>query len=89
MRKKYDIAFQTYMKMAGKFFVHQEISKAETLPASFYRDRHVYEELKEKVFLKSWQWIGEASNVQEPLPVFSYPGARGTSFSQAAGEIFE
>lgn len=56
--------------MAGKFFVHQEISKAETLPASFYRDLNVYEELKEKVFLKSWQWIGEDSIVEEPLSVF-------------------
>jgi choline monooxygenase len=46
-----------------KFFIHPDIKKAETLPASFYKDNAVFEALKERVFLKSWQWIGDENLV--------------------------
>lgn len=59
--------------MLRKFNIHQDIKKAETLPASFYRDETVFEELKEKVFLKSWQWVGEENLV--PLPQSVHPFA--------------
>ena len=41
-----------------KYKIHPEIEKAHTLPSSFYKDEDVFDQLKEKVFLKSWQWIG-------------------------------
>ena len=41
----------------NEFYVNPDITKAETLPADFYKNEAVFEELKETVFLKSWQWI--------------------------------
>ena len=38
-----------------KFKINSDITKAETLPATFYKDPVVFEIIKEKVFLKSWQ----------------------------------
>jgi choline monooxygenase len=42
-----------------KYNIHSDIKKAETLPATFYKDSAVFEATKEKVFLNSWQWIGD------------------------------
>ena len=58
--------------MKNKFTIQADITKAETLPASFYRDRDVFESLKEKVFLKSWQWIGDTDLVQLPNSVHPF-----------------
>lgn len=52
-----------------RLYVDPDIRKAETLPASFYRDPQVFEELKEKVFARSWQWVGDESLVPEPESV--------------------
>ncbi len=43
----------------NQFQIDPDITKASTLPASFYKDEAVFEAIKEKVFLKSWQWIGD------------------------------
>ena len=51
--------------MQHNFFIDPDISKAETLPASFYRDPQIFEALKERVFLSSWQWIGDHNQVKE------------------------
>jgi len=42
-----------------QFYIDSDISRAETLPSFFYRDKAVFEQLKEQVFYKSWQWIGD------------------------------
>ena len=42
-------------------YVNPDIDKAESLPAIFYRSNSYFEELKEKVFLKSWQFVGHKS----------------------------
>ena len=44
-----------------KFFVDEDIRKAETLPAAFYNSSEVFDKIKENIFTKSWQWIGDAS----------------------------
>ena len=49
--------------MNKKFNVSSNIKEAETLPASFYRDQEVFDALKENVFLKTWQWVGDDSLV--------------------------
>ena len=51
------------------FHVDKDIKKAETLPASFYRDDEVFEFLKSSVFAKSYQWFG---SVDDLLPQESY-----------------
>ena len=58
--------------MAYKFNIHSNIKKAETLPATFYKDQSVFEALKEHVFLKSWQWIGDNNLVTRPQSVHPF-----------------
>ena len=55
--------------MLPKFNIDPDIKKAETLPASFYRDPAVFEALKTKVFYSTWQWIGDASQVADERSV--------------------
>jgi len=58
--------------MKQKFNIHPDIKKAETLPSSFYRDQAVFDAIKEKVFLKSWQWIGDTNLVKLPQSVHPF-----------------
>ena len=44
--------------MAERFYIDDDIRKSNTLPASFYRDAGLFDEIKEKIFYRSWQWIG-------------------------------
>ncbi|UCD62456.1 MAG: Rieske 2Fe-2S domain-containing protein [Flavobacteriaceae bacterium] len=44
--------------MTEKLRIDPDIRKAETLPASFYRNPDYFEAVKERVFCRSWQWIG-------------------------------
>ncbi len=50
--------------MLPKFHIDPDITKAETLPASFYRSPQVFEALKTKVFYHSWQWIGDTDLIE-------------------------
>ncbi|MDG1571130.1 aromatic ring-hydroxylating dioxygenase subunit alpha [Robiginitalea sp. M366] len=52
--------------MIPSFHIDPDIRKAETLPASFYRDPEVYQALKEKVFYQSWQCIGDSGMLGDP-----------------------
>jgi len=56
----------------NKFHIDSDIKKAETLPAYFYKSQDVFDQLKEKVFVKSWQWIGDEYTLV-PLSESSYP----------------
>jgi len=58
--------------MVRKFHIHPDISKAETLPASFYKDQAIFEAIKEQVFLNSWQWIGDENLVKLPQSVHPF-----------------
>lgn len=49
------------------FHVDPDIRKAETLPAEFYTRDEVFEASKDRVFAKSWQWVGHAPS-QLPDP---------------------
>jgi choline monooxygenase len=55
-----------------KYNIHPDIKKAETLPASFYKDQTVFDAIKEHVFLKSWQWIGDENLVRQPQSVHPF-----------------
>jgi choline monooxygenase len=54
-----------------KFIINPDITKAETLPASFYKDEEVFDAIRERVFVKTWQWIGDDDLV--PLVQQVYP----------------
>jgi choline monooxygenase len=56
--------------MGNKFYIDSDIKKAETLPASFYKDEQIFKELKEKIFLKSWHYIGDENLVALPQSVY-------------------
>jgi choline monooxygenase len=58
--------------MSQTFSINPEISQAETLPASFYRDPIIFDQIKEKVFMKSWQWIGDEDLVKLPEHVYPF-----------------
>ena len=58
--------------MKNTFYIDPDIKKAETLPATFYKNQSVFNDLKENVFLKSWQWIGDESLVQNPQSVYPF-----------------
>jgi len=47
--------------LSSQFKIHKDITKAETLPSSFYKDEDVFNQVREKIFLKSWQWLGDNS----------------------------
>ena len=49
--------------MSKKFYVDSDIKVAETLPAEFYRSQAVFEAIKENVFVKTWQFIGDENLV--------------------------
>ncbi len=51
--------------MAQKFSIDPDIRKASTLPASFYRDPQVFRDVREKVFYRSWQWVGDVPVPEE------------------------
>ena len=52
-------------------YIDPNIKKAETLPANFYKDQAIFDRLKEEVFVKSWQWIGDKDLV--PLSESVHP----------------
>ncbi len=58
--------------MNDKFYVDPDICKASTLPSSFYKDQVVFENIKEKIFLKSWQFIGDEQLVKLPKSVHPF-----------------
>lgn len=42
--------------------IDKDIKKASTLPGSFYNDKDYYEASLEKIFVKTWQFIGDVQN---------------------------
>ncbi|NND62479.1 MAG: aromatic ring-hydroxylating dioxygenase subunit alpha [Flavobacteriaceae bacterium] len=54
-----------------KYTIHPNISQAETLPAEFYRNTEVFDAIREKIFAKTWQWVGDDGLV--PLSNMSHP----------------
>jgi len=55
--------------MRYNFHIDPEIEKAETLPGSFYQDDEIFNDLKSKVFLKTWQFAGDIADIILPNQV--------------------
>jgi choline monooxygenase len=43
----------------NKFNIDPDITKASTINSEFYRSDEVFQNVKQDIFLKSWQWIGD------------------------------
>lgn len=56
--------------------VDADIRRASTLPAAFYRSRDAFEAVRERVFARSWQWLGHEADVtaSSARPVTLLPG---------------
>jgi len=45
------------------YSIDADIAAAATLPGTFYRDRDAYDAARERVFARSWQWLGDLADV--------------------------
>src|ERR1700686_3645302 len=48
------------------FEIDKDIRRASTLPARVYSDPAYFEIQKDRVFARSWQWVGDAARVRAP-----------------------
>ena len=49
--------------MKSRYHVDADITTASTLEGAFYHDTATYERSRESVFARSWQWIGDLSDM--------------------------
>lgn len=49
-----------------RFTIDPDIASARTPDTGFYTDPQLYQEFREKLFIPSWQFIGDADRVKEP-----------------------
>lgn len=57
--------------------IHPDIRRASTLPGWTYGDARVFEASREKIFARSWQWVGDVDRLKVPgstLPFTLLPG---------------
>ena len=52
--------------MTARYAVDADIARASTLPAAFYRDAAAWDAVRERVFARTWQWLGDLSDVAAP-----------------------
>ena len=50
--------------MKHSFDINPDISLAKTLPSSFYRDEKIFDQIRKNIFLKSWQFIDDNSQIK-------------------------
>ncbi len=55
-----------------RFFINPDISKAKTISTDFYTSPVYFEESKEKIFVKSWQFATDIKNVKETGSVYPF-----------------
>jgi choline monooxygenase len=48
------------------YSIDPDITAARTLDAAFYRDAAAWQAARERIFARSWQWIGDLGDVVEP-----------------------
>lgn len=51
---------------ANRWQVHPEVARAETLDKAFYLDPALQPLQHERLFARSWQWLGDLTAVREP-----------------------
>lgn len=56
--------------MRPPFEIDSEIGRAETLPGWAYSDPKLYEEIRERVFARSWHLVADTSKIKVPGQVF-------------------
>ena len=56
----------------SRFSISPNVSQSPTLPASFYRDSTIFEELKEKIFARTWLYVADANVVAKPGDLYPF-----------------
>jgi len=49
-----------------KLSVHEDVGQACTLPAAFYKNPAYFQQSKERIFARSWQWFGDMDMAKVP-----------------------
>jgi choline monooxygenase len=57
-----------------RFEIDEDIRAARTLPSEFYTDPRYFELSKEKIFARTWQFVGTSDEVESLKPVTLLPG---------------
>ncbi|HET9341154.1 MAG TPA: aromatic ring-hydroxylating dioxygenase subunit alpha, partial [Casimicrobiaceae bacterium] len=52
--------------MESRYAIDADIAGASTLSPAFYRDDAAFDAARERVFARSWQWLGSLDDVAEP-----------------------
>jgi choline monooxygenase len=52
--------------------VDPAIQRAWTIPSAFYTDPEIFEAAKERIFARSWQWVGDLDGLRAPGTVFPF-----------------
>ena len=52
--------------MEPDYAVHEDIARARTLDRAFYRDPAAWDAVRERVFARTWQWLGGLADVAPP-----------------------
>ena len=57
--------------------IDEDIRRARTLPAAYYRDRDLFERIRERVFARSWQLVDGAEQASAPGSVLPFAFLEG------------
>jgi len=52
-----------------KFSIDADITTAKTLDSAFYTDQTYFDQARERIFTRSWQWIGALDDVKQSASV--------------------
>jgi choline monooxygenase len=52
--------------VTARYAVDADIARASTLPAAYYRDAAAWDATRERVFARSWQWLGDLDDIAAP-----------------------
>ncbi len=55
-----------------KFFVDPDIAKAETIHTDVYLSDAIFEQTKESIFARSWQFVGDTDGIKNPGDVYPF-----------------
>src|SRR5688572_25560174 len=61
-------------KFIMTFFVDPDIRKARTLASDFYTDEQFFALSRERIFARSWQFLGHMDEMQRLTPATILPG---------------
>src|SRR5258708_5879212 len=54
------------------FFVDTDISRAKTINADFYTSEEIFDQIREKIFAPSWQFIGNDELLRDNGEVYPF-----------------